>query len=164
MTESLAVASTIWEKCLSLNKCIKIGWPINKKICVGVKACLRLIEKNGSIILQVEANGNVFEYNLTNACHAIFSIAVGHIQICIETQGPQKVRLQAKACIGYGPINKCWDIWGTDIAWLTAAEFAALDLAALDLTPQVVNSLSQSTRAVAFEDEFQPLTDCDCEE
>lgn len=163
MTDTFLVASTIWEQCLDLNKCIKIGWPINKKICVGVRACLRIIEKNGSIILQVDAGGNVFEYNLTNACHTIFSIGVGNIDICIETQGPQKVRLQAKACIGYGPINQCWDIWGTDIAWLSATEFAALDLAALELPSHVIRSLSQSTQYIAFVDEFQPLSACDCE-
>ncbi|WP_066664228.1 MULTISPECIES: hypothetical protein [unclassified Sphingomonas] len=158
----VAVTGTIWESCLKFEKCIRIGWPINKKICVGVKACLRLIEQNGAVILQVDAAGKRFEYRLTNACHTIFTVAVGHIKICIEPRGGNSVRLQAKACIGYGPIDQCWDIWGTDIKWLTAAEFAALDLEPLDLPASAMRRARVDAVAVAFEDEFMPVGTCNC--
>ena len=158
-----AVASTIWETCLKFEKCIRIGFPINKKICVSVRACLRLIQKGGAVVLQVEAAGKQFEYKLTKACHTIFTVAVGKIEICIEPRGGNKVRLQARACIGYGPINQCWDIWGTDIAWLTAAEVAALDLSALDVPASTTRRLGTADAGpVAFEDEFQPIGPCGC--
>ncbi|QGP78030.1 hypothetical protein [Sphingobium sp. CAP-1] len=163
MTDLVSTAGVIWEKCLNFKQCVKIGWPINKEICIGVGACLRLIEKGGTIVLQIDAAGQHFEYNLGNACHPIYTVAIGKIEICIEKQPGQTVRLQARACIGYGPINKCWDIWGTDIHWLTAAEFAALDLAPLGLSHDVLARLAQAPDAsVAFEDEFQPLAPCPC--
>lgn len=160
-----AVASTIWETCLNFKKCVKLGFPFNTKICVGVRACLRLIQKGGVVVLQVEAGGKQFEYKLTKACHTIFTVAVGKIEICIEPRGGNKVRLQARACIGYGPVDKCWDIWGTDIAWLTAAEVAKLDLTVLDLPASVTRQArSDDAGPVAFEDEFQPAEACSCAE
>lgn len=160
----VAGTGTIWESCLKFEKCVRIDWPINKKICVGVRACLRLIERKGSVLLQVDAAGKQFEYPLTKACHTIFTVAVGDIKICIEPRGGNSVRLQARACIGYGPINKCWDIWGTDIAWLTAAEFAQLDLAPLDLPASQAASVRNAPAALAFEDEFMPVDMCSCVE
>lgn len=159
------VANTIWESCLNFRKCIKIGWPINKEICVEVRACLRLVEKGGVVTLQVEAGGKQFEYKLTQACHTIFTIAVGRIEICIEPRGGNKVRLQARACIGYPPINQCWDIWGTDIAWLTAAEFAAIDHSELGLPANVARQINAPDAGpVSFEGEFLPIAACNCAE
>lgn len=158
-----AVANTIWESCVNFKHCIRLGFPFNKKICVKVRACLRLIEKGGVVTLQVEAAGKQFEYRLTKACHTIFTVAVGRIEICIEPRGGNKVRLQARACIGYGPINQCWKIWGTDIAWLTAAEVAKLDLTVLDLPASVMHQTRTAEAGpVAFEDEFRPIGPCNC--
>jgi hypothetical protein len=157
-----AVTGIIWESCLKFEKCVRLGFPFNTRICVKVRACLRLIEKNGAVILQVDAAGKQFEYKLTKACHTIFTVAVGRIDICIEPRGGNSVRLQAKACIGYGPVNKCWDIWGTDISWLTAAEAATLDLTALDLPASTVRRARSEAAALSFEDEFMPTGPCNC--
>jgi len=81
----------------------------------------------------------------------VFTIGVGHIDLCLAVNGPNSLRLQAKACIGWGPINQCWDIWGTDIHWLTAGEFARLDLSAHGIVaPDTLPGF------VAMVDEFQP--------
>lgn len=149
---AVALSGVIWEKCLKLEKCVHIGWPINRDICVSVSACVRLIDRGGTILLQVEAAGKQFEFPLTDACKTIFTVGVGHIDICLAVQGPQKIRVQAKACIGFGPINQCWDIWGTDIQWLTAKEFDALDLAGLGLA-----AVADTPSHVALVDEYQPV-------
>ncbi len=152
-------ASVIWEQCLKLEKCIRV---FGKKYCVGVKACLRLISNNGRIILQVEAAGKQFNFNLTNACHTIYTIGIGYIQICITPRGGNSVRLQARACIRVGPIRDCWDIWGVDIKWLTAAEFRALDLRTLGMGDLAAQDLGEF---VGVDDEFLPVAEerpCKC--
>lgn len=165
MSDIMSIDGVVWEKCLKLQQCVKIGWPINKKICIGVSACIRLVEKSGVITLQVDAAGRRFEFKLSNACYTIYTVAIGKIDICLSVEGPKKLRLQAKACIGYGPISDCWDIWGTDIYWLSAAEFAALDLGVLELSHEQtarMRTREDGAPSVTFEHEFKPLAACDC--
>ena len=156
-----AASGVIWEKCVKLEKCVHIGWPINRDICVSVSACIRLIDRAGVIVLQVEAAGKQFEFGLANGCKTIFSVGVGHIDICLvwDPKTPQQLRVQAKACIGFGPINQCWDIWGVDIHWLTAAEFGAINLAKVGL---VADATATTPAYVALADEYHPAPDDRC--
>jgi hypothetical protein len=149
-----SISSVIWEQCVKLEKCVRI---FGQKLCVSVGACLRLIRRGGTIILQVEAAGRQFEFNLTNACHTIFTVAIGYIEICVDPRGGNGVRIQARACIAAGPINQCWDVWGVDVNWLTAEEARGLQLEDIDLRKLGSNM----PEFISIVDEFQPVLNVD---
>ena len=161
--EFVANFSVVWEKCVTLRKCIRIGWPINREICIGVRACLRIVLDGGAYYVEADVNGKKFRWAIANKCYTVYSVAVGAIKICIEKIS-NGVRIQAKACIEFGPISECFNVYGVDVKFPRVGEMKARDALASILTASELDQLDDDTHLV-FESEFDVsgVVECACD-
>lgn len=144
--------AVVWQQCLDLEKCAQV-WPF-PEVCIGVHACLSVILENGTYYVEADVLGQRFRWPLTDACYTVFTIAVGHIDICINPRAGG-LRLQARACISVGPINQCWDIYGVDINFLRLGDLEPAQRDYLTMLGRGLPQGSHDDRVIALTDTFE---------
>lgn len=155
MSTLVSTQSIIWEECINHELCVKV---FGKKYCVRIQGCVRVVKDGGAIYIEVEALGRKWRYNLTNACHTVFTVGIATFRLCIEATGGNGVRIVVQGCLGVAGLKKCWTLLGKDIRWLAASALAADDLAALGLAHGEASLLN------AARDEFFIVLESDLEE
>jgi hypothetical protein len=129
----VSIQSVIWQECIDREICINV--PLIGKKCVRIAGCVRLINENGTIFLEIEAFGQRWRYALTNACHDVFSWGIAKLRVCIQTIGGG-VRIVLEGCIGVDGINKCWTLLAQDIKFFKIAELKENEPQILGLEPE----------------------------
>lgn len=152
----ISTESVIWEQCIKEERCIKIGWPINKKYCISISACIRILSQNGKIFLELQAFGRNFRYELSNACHTFFTTGIATFRICVSPNGKSSVRIVIQGCIGIDGVKECWTLFAAYPRWFnlqdaTADELRAVGIDAKQLVALTDNKLTDSFGVVDAE-------------
>lgn len=125
------MAHVIWEQCVEKEICVHI--PIIGKKCVGVSACLSLVEDGGRYKLEISAFGQSTSIDIAQGCFPVISVGFGSIEVCLEPRfegGALKgLRLLVRACVNVPIIgHRCIDLIGTDIGIFKVASLSAAEL------------------------------------
>jgi hypothetical protein len=119
----------IWEKCFSQQECVKI--PFDGTKCVGISACVRIIEDSGSYSIELQIFGQRIRYSLANICYPVYSIGIATLEVCtsnlsIISGKIVSVTIVVKGCVHakIGPIdiNKCWDLFNQPVNFFNISE------------------------------------------
>lgn len=121
----ISILSVIWEECIDKKICIKL--PIIGKKCVRIQACVRVVQENGTIYIEVEAFGKRWRYALTDACHTLLEWGIGRLRLCVKTISGG-VRIVLEGCIAVGGIKKCWTLVAKEIRFVSMSELSEGEL------------------------------------
>ena len=110
----------VWEECIDEERCIKI---FGKKHCVRIGACIRIVHESANYYLEIDAFGQRWRWNLTNACYVFYEVGIARFKICAEPKAGNKgVRLALEGCIGVDGVSKCWTLFAQDVTWFKASD------------------------------------------
>lgn len=150
MTTALSTSSTVWEECIDREICVDI--PIVGRQCARIRACVRLIDDNGTIVAEVEALGRRLRYALTDACHTVVEWSIARLRLCIQNTAGG-VRLVLQGCLSVAGINQCWTLLAQDIRLFAVNDLSRESLAFFGVSEPVATGyqslLTGGTGAIA---------------
>lgn len=122
--EAALLRQVIWQQCWDQKACIHNPWGADW--CLGIHACVRIVDESGTYFLELEVNGGVVHYQLANACFPVFTYGVASLQVCVDNlqvvnNQLKSLHLIVKGCVGghVGPVDigHCWDLFNSVITF-----------------------------------------------
>jgi hypothetical protein len=115
--QPVSINRIIWERCFDAEECVKI--PFDGRKCLGIHACVRIIEEGGVFFAELQVFGSRIRYALANVCYPVYSVGVASLEVCTTNINAPNGNLESlditvKGCVGgnVGPVNiqKCWSL------------------------------------------------------
>lgn len=123
--KALSSNRVIWESCWEPKVCVHLPWPWNRDECVSARFCVRLLQEDARVILELEALGSRAQFELANTCFPALEAGIARLEVCVsnlvlENGTPKSLHLTVKGCIGTKigpiPIGQCWDLYSGDLS------------------------------------------------
>jgi hypothetical protein len=126
--KALSAHVVIWESCWEPKVCVHLPWPWNRDECVSARFCVRLLQEDAKVILELEALGGRSQFDLANTCFPALEAGIARLEVCISNLimvggFPKSLHLTVKGCIGTKigpiPVGQCWDLYAGDLSLST---------------------------------------------
>lgn len=123
----------IWKECISDRICIKV---FGKNQCADVEACVSVIQNDNSYLLEVEAFGERWRWNLSQACWTFYEVGILSLTLCAEPiENGANVTLEG--CVSVAGIKKCVVLLKRSITWFSLDSLKSEDLTVFDIRSQL---------------------------
>jgi len=152
---AVTITSVVWQACIDEERCISI---FGKKYCIRITGCIRILFENNSYYLEIEAFGNRWRWNLSNACYTFWTVGIASFKICANPTGGNGVHLALEGCLGVDSISKCWTIYAADVKWFKVSELKPGEAEILGISKQL-DDFARGHGIVAFGSVESPLTE-----
>jgi len=155
---AVIIQSVVWQACIDEERCISV---LGRRYCIRIAACIRILFENNNYFLEIEAFGQRWRWNLTNACHTFYEVGIARFKLCAEPR-ERGVRLILEGCLGVDSVEKCWTLYAADVTFFRISELARGQAEILGIASEV-HMLADQPTLVGFGTMEGPLKDSEIE-
>ena len=115
----VSVLSVMWEE--RVDKEIGISLPIVGRKAVHFSTCLRAIQENGLVQVELEAFGRRWSYKPMNACDTPLDWGIGRLILCMKCTN-SRLQVVLEGVVAVHNVTKCRTLIGKELRFVPMSE------------------------------------------